>query len=218
MKPLLSIRSARQGHRGVAAFTMVEMMVTVLIFSFVVVAVISLQLYAMRVSTIGATMLSATTSGRQTMNDIRDHIRSAKIIQVGTYNGTNSTGFVPAPQGALQQGNALEIQYTNSAGTNFLVYFQDQTTTNLYSFSNSVATAYANTALVPVAHFVTNYYCFFEENYQGTVQTNYVNNPVVHVMLQFFQWQFPIGIIGGSAANSYNYFSLNTRIERRDND
>lgn len=218
MKPPATIRSPHRGYLGLAAFTLVEMMVTLLIFSFVVVAIISLQLYAMRVSTIGATMLSASTSGRQTMNDIRDHIRAGKILLVGTYDVTSSSGFVPAPLGALQEGNALEIEYTNSAGTNFLVYFQDQTTTNLFSFSNSVATAYVNTALVPVARFVTNYYCFFEENYQGTVQTNYVNNPVIHVMLQFFQWQYPIGIIGGSAANSYNYFSLNTRIERRDSD
>jgi len=37
-------------------------------------------------------------------------------------------------------------------------------------------------------------------------------------MLQFYQWEFPIGIIGGGAANSYNYYSLNTRICRRDSD
>ena len=204
--------------RSQVAFTLVEMMVTVTIFSMVVLAIIGLQLYAMRISTVGATMLSATTSGRQTMNDIRDHIRGAKIVMVGTFNGTNGSAFNQAPLGSLQEGNAMEIEYTNSAATNFLVYYQDPTTTNMYSFSNSVATAYANSGNVAVAHFVTNYYCFFAENYQGTVQTNYVNNSVIHVVLQFYQWQFPIGIIGGNAANSYNYYSLNTRISRRDND
>lgn len=210
------IRSPRPGHgRG---FTLVEMMFTVAIFSFVVLALTALQLYAMRVYTIGATMLSATSSGRQTMNDIRDNIREAKIVMVGTLNGTNGSSFNQTPLGALQQGNALEIQFTNALDTNYLIYYQDQATTNLYSFSNSVATLYANTAQTCVAHFVTNYYCFYGENYQGVVQTNFVNNTVVHVMLQFYQWQYPIGIIGGNAANSYNYYSLNTRIDRRDSD
>jgi prepilin-type N-terminal cleavage/methylation domain-containing protein len=217
MKPAPYIQFARR-LRGSAAFTLVEMMVTVAIFSSVVLAIIGLQLYAMRVYTLGATMLSATTSGRQTMNDIRDHIRAGKIVLVGTFNGTNGAVFSQAPLGALQQGNALEIEYTNSSSTNFLVYYQDQTTTNMYSFSNSPATSFARTADVPVAHYVTNFYCFLSENYQGVVQTNYVNNSVIHVVLQFYQWQFPIGIIGGSAANSYNYYSLNTRIDRRDGD
>jgi prepilin-type N-terminal cleavage/methylation domain-containing protein len=204
--------AARQG------FTLVEMMITVAIFSVVVLAIISLQLFAMRVYTLGATMLSATTNGRQTMNDIRDHIRGGKIVMVGTYAGTNGGYFIQTPLGSLQQGNALEIQYTNSSDTNYLIYYQDAATTNIYSFSNSVATSYTNTAINVVANFVTNYDCFFAENYQGTVQTNYLNNPVIHVELQFYQWQFPIGIIGGSSINSFNYYSLNTRIDRRDID
>jgi type II secretory pathway pseudopilin PulG len=212
-----NIKSVRMREPG-AAFTLVEMMITMLIFSTVVLAIIGLQLFAMRVSTLGATMLSATTSGRQTMNDIRDNIRAGKVVLVGTFNATNGATFAQAPLGSLQEGNALEIEYTNAADTNFLIYYQDPTSTNVYSFSNSAATSYANSPFVPIAHFVTNYYCFFAENYQGTVQTNYVNNPVIHVMLQFYQWQYPIGIIGGSAANSFNYYSLNTRITPRDND
>jgi hypothetical protein len=172
----------------------------------------------MRVYTLGATMLSAASSGRQTMNDVRDHVRAGKIVLVGTYTGTNGGIFTEAPLGSLQEGNALEIQYTNASDTNYLIYFQDPATTNLWSFSNNLSTAYVNSLAVPVAHYVTNYYCFFAENYQGTIQTNYANNLVIHVMLQFYQWEFPIGIIGGGAANSYNYYSLNTRINRRDGD
>ena len=213
----LAIRCARRRDGG-AAFTLVEMMITVALFSFVVLAILGLQLYAMRVYTLSATMLSATTGGRQTMNVIRDHVRGAKIVLVGTFSGTNGSAFTPAPLGALQQGNALEIEYASAASTNYLVYFQDPATTNIYSFSNSVATSFVSSSIVPVAHCVTNYYCFFSENYQGVVQTNYVNNPVIHVMLQINQWQMAAGKTGGSAANSYNHYTLNTRIERRDGD
>lgn len=208
----------RQSSRSAGAFTLVEMMISLGVFGFVVIAIISLQLYAMRVYTLGATMLSATSGGRQTMNSLRDHIRAGKIVLVGTYAGTSGSLFLEAPLGALQEGNALEIQYTNLADTNYVIYYQDQATTNLYSFSNSAATAYADTPVTTIATFITNYYCFFAENYQGTVLTNYQNNLVIHAKFQFYQWQFPIGIIGGSAANSYNFYNLNARINRRDND
>ena len=199
-----------------SGFTLAEMMVTVVIFSFLTLAIITLQLYAMRVYTLGATMLSATSGGRQTMNKIRDNIRGGKIVMVGTY--TNGGSFVQSPLGSLQQGNALAIEFTNSLDTNYLIYYQSQTKSNMYYFSNSVATAYANTTITTIANYVTNYYCFSAENYQGIVQTNYLNNSVIHVQLQFYQWQFPIGIIGGNAVNSYNYYSLNTRIDHRDKD
>lgn len=205
----------RAGRKG---FTLAEMMVTMLVFSFVVLAIISLQLFATRTYTLGATMLSATSGGRAIMNDIRDKIRAAKIVMVGTYGTTNGSIFIQAPIGALQRGNALELEFTNAADTNFLIYYQNSAATNICSFSNSVATAYTNTTKSVVANYVTNYYCFSAENYQGSIETNYQNNPVIHITLQFYQWQFPIGIIGGNAVNSYNFYNLNSSIARRDKD
>jgi prepilin-type N-terminal cleavage/methylation domain-containing protein len=201
---------------GVAGFTLVEIMITMMIFSFVVVAIIVLQLVAMKVYTLGATMLSATTSGRETMNNVRDKIRESKDVYVGTFNPTNNAVFVQVPNNALQEGNALEIAYTNSSGTNFEIFYQNTATTNIYDFSNGVTTAFTNTQATVLANYVTNYYCFFAEDYQGNVVTNYENNPVIHVVLQFYQWEYPIGIIGGSAANAYNSYVLNARISRRE--
>ncbi len=203
---------------AICGFTLVEMMVTVTLFSFVALAIIGLQIYGMRVYTLGATMLSATSNGRQTMNSLRDNIRAGKIVLVGNCYGTNGVTFVGAPIGSLQEGNALEIQYTNLADTNNLVFYMDGANNQLVSFSNSTATGYANSTNTVIANYVTNTTCFFAEDYLGIVQTNYINSLVIHVQLQFYQWQFPIGIIGGNAANSFNYYSLNTRINRRDND
>jgi prepilin-type N-terminal cleavage/methylation domain-containing protein len=196
-------------------FTLVEMMITMTIFSFVVLALIGLQLFAMKVYTLGATMLSATTGGRQTMNVLRDEIRAAKNVYVGTYDPAGSATFVQTPNGSPQRGNALEINYTNDSGTNFLIFYQSTSRTNISYFSNSSATAFTNTPVKILANFVTNYYCFFAEDYQGNVETNYQNNPVIHVIMQFYQWEYPIGIIGGGAANSYNSYVLNARVSRR---
>ncbi|MGC9942652.1 MAG: hypothetical protein ABSE48_12520 [Verrucomicrobiota bacterium] len=206
-------RTAQEG--AFSGYTLVEMMITVLIFSFVVIAVIGLQLFAMRVYTLGATMMSATTSGRQTMNALRDQIRASKNVYVGTYTPTNSATFVQVPNGSLQEGNALEITFTNSGGTNFEIFYQDSTLTNISGFSNNVATAYNNTPVTILANYVTNYYCFYAEDYQGNILTNYENSPVIHCVMQFYQWEYPIGIIGGSAANAYNSYVLNARVSRR---
>jgi prepilin-type N-terminal cleavage/methylation domain-containing protein len=202
-------------HSGSSGYTLVEMMITVLIFSFVVLAVIGLQIFAMRVYTLGATMLSATTSGRETMNNLRDKIRESKDVYVGTFAGTNNAVFVQAPNGSLQEGNALEITYTNSGGTNFEIFFQNAAATNICNFSNNVGTAFNNTQITILANYVTNYSCFSAEDYQGNILTNYENNPVIHVVMQFYQWEYPIGIIGGSAANAYNSYVLNARVSRR---
>jgi prepilin-type N-terminal cleavage/methylation domain-containing protein len=214
MKPFKK-NSTTMDKNHYQGFTLPEMMITVMIFSFVVLAVLGLQIFSMRVYTLGATMVSATTSGRQTMNYIRDQIRAAKNVYVGTINTTNGSTFAQVPNGSPQQGNALEITLTNSAGTNFIVYFQDPASTNICTYSNSVATGLNNSALTILAKNVTNYYCFLAEDYSGNTLTNYVNTPVIHVTMQFCQWEYPIGVIGGNANNSYDFYSLNARVSRR---
>lgn len=197
----------------VCAFTLVEMMMVVLVFSFMVAAIVAVQIIAMRVYTLGATKLSATTGARETMNTMRDQIRGAKIVYVGTY--ASGSGFTRPVPGVYQQGNALAIGYTNNTSTNYLVYYLDNTipTNTLFSISNNVAGT-----LNALALYVTNYYCFYAEDYQGNVLSNYLNNPVFHIVLQFDQWQYPLGFVGTNAVNAYNFYKVTTRVMRRAKD
>ncbi|HEY5043908.1 MAG TPA: hypothetical protein VIK53_18195 [Verrucomicrobiae bacterium] len=197
----------------VCAFTLVEMMMVVLVFSFMVAAIVAVQIIAMRVYTLGATKLSATTGARETMNTMRDQIRGAKIVYVGTY--ASGSGFTRPVPGVYQQGNALAIGYTNNTTTNYLVYYLDNTipTNTLFSISNNVAGT-----LNALALYVTNYYCFYAEDYKGNVLSNYLNNPVFHIVLQFDQWQYPLGFVGTNAVNAYNFYNVTTRVMRRAKD
>ena len=198
---------------GVLAFTLVEMVITVAVFSFIIAAIVAVQLFAMRVYTLGATKLSATTGARQTLNALRDRVRSSKIAYVGTYsNGTS--GFSRVPIGLPQMGNALELATTNGSMTNYMVYYLDNwdPTNTLYSFSISNNLA---SALTAEAVYVTNYYCFYGENYQGSNTTDYENNTVIHVLLQFYQWQYPLGFVGTNALNAYNFYNISARVMRR---
>jgi prepilin-type N-terminal cleavage/methylation domain-containing protein len=198
---------------GTSGFTLVEMMVVVLVFAFMVAAIVAVQIFAMRVYTLGATKLSATTDGREMLNTIRDQVRGSKIVFVGTY--ASGTGFTLPASGLLQEGNALAIGYTNRTSTNYLVYYLDTTqpTNTLYSISNNLTST-----LNVMALYVTNYYCFYAEDYRGNVLSNYLNNPVIHVILQFDQWEYPIGFIGTNSINAYNFYYLTTRVMRRAKD
>ena len=62
----------RSGRRpGTAAFTLVEMMLVVGVFAVMIGGIVSVQIFAMRVYTLAATKLTATTDARETMNFMR---------------------------------------------------------------------------------------------------------------------------------------------------
>jgi hypothetical protein len=208
LPPDIHIKKPARGT-SVAGFTLGEMMIAVAVFSLVIAAMVAVQIFGLRVYTLAATKLTATQGGRETMNVIRDQIRSASQVYVGTY--TNST-FTRIANGLSQIGNALQISWiTNGIVTNqCVVYYQDGSTNLLYSVSNNVPTV--------LASYITNNLCFQAVDYTGTnVLTNYLNNPVIAVTLQFYQWEYPVGFVGGSSngVNAYDYYILRTQVTRR---
>ncbi len=200
--------------RRAAAFTLVEMMVASGIFLGVFIGVLlGLQLFGLKVYTLAATKLSATDDARKTMNTLREQIRESKLVYVGNYVGGS---FFRIANGQPQIGNALELFFpdtNNEAGTIPTVYYQqvsgpaDAQTNALYSISNNVVIRRAN--------YVTNNLVFSAEDYQANILTTYDNNPVIRVVLQFHEWQYPIGFIGTNGLNAYNHYRLQTRIARR---
>jgi len=196
------------GPRACRGFTLIEMMITAAIFIVLIGAMVSVQVFGLRVYTLAGTKITATTAGRETLNDIRDRIRSCKVVYVGTYS--NNT-FAVIPTGQSQVGNALQIfAATNTPVANTTVFYMDPTKNCIYMISNSVISMEAN--------YTTNYLCFQAEDYQQNVLTNYQNNPVIKVTMQFYQWEYPIGYIGGVAVNAYDFYLLRTRISRRAKD
>ena len=175
------------------------MLVTSTIFLVIIVsAMLSVQLYGLRVYNLATTKVKATTSARETINDIRDRVRSATLVYVGGY--TNGS-FTTNATGASQIGNALQIfATTNTTAATAIVFYQDP--------ANSVVNMVSNGAVINLeANYVTNYYCFQAEDFQGNILTNYNNNPVIAVTLMFNQLAFPFG-----NTNAYDYYRLHTRI------
>jgi prepilin-type N-terminal cleavage/methylation domain-containing protein len=208
LNPVATGRKFRQG------FTLVEIMTVMAIFVMMVGAMVSLQIFGLRVYTLAATKISATTSGRETLNNIRDRIRSAQVVYVGTYS---NSAFSQASLGTAQQGNAIQILSTttvaNTITTNAIVFYMDPTQYD--GISTNVMKMVSSGAETVVAKFMTNYYCFQAEDYKQAPLTDYKDNTVIHVTMQFYQWEYPIGCVGGTGINAYDYYCLNTRISRR---
>ncbi|HEY1788521.1 MAG TPA: prepilin-type N-terminal cleavage/methylation domain-containing protein [Verrucomicrobiae bacterium] len=219
------VRPSRQSAQG---FTLVEMMVALAVFTLVIMVTLATQVYGTRVYTLAATKLSATTSARMALNDIRDEIRQGQIVNVGNYiwtgNDPAATNFTPISDGNPQQGNALIIYPSSTnAGTFTLMYLQPGSGTN-YSLGTPASTnclileTYRNGALAQsndVANFITNQVIFTAQDYENNILTNNVNNRVIQVQMFFSQWEFPIAFIGTNGFNAYDYYRLQTRITRR---
>jgi prepilin-type N-terminal cleavage/methylation domain-containing protein len=201
MRPFPRLRPTTDG-----GFTLVELMIASTILVSIVGAMVAIQIFGLRVTALAATKLIATTSSRETLNSVRDQIRSSQQDYIGIYS--NST-FIRITNGLPQIGNALQIfTTTNSSSTNFIVFYRDPSTNSIYSVDSA-----GNRDLL--ANYVTNYYCFQAEDYQGNILTNYQNNPVIAMAMSFSQWEFPVGYVGGNGVNAYDYYYLRTRIARR---
>jgi len=201
--PTLNSVAAGKNYRQ--GFTLVEMMTVMTIFVLMVGAMVSVQVFGLRVYTLAGTKITATTAGRELLNDIRDRVRSAKVVYVGTYS--NNT-FLSIPSGSSQVGNALQIfPATNTPVANAIVFYMDPSSNVVNMVSNGVGSVEVK--------YMTNYYCFQAENYQQTILTNYQDNPVISITMMFYQWEYPIGYVGGVAANAYDFYRLHTRIARR---
>lgn len=230
----LSNSFAGLAPKTVRAFTLVEMMVAIAVFSLVVLVTVAMQIYAARVYTLAATKLTATEQARATMNDVRDQVRGARLVYVGnyTYNtGNPPMDFRPMTNGDLQEGNALMI-YPNADTNSFtLVYLQPgYKSNNFTAFSTTGGLLGTNSLLLitftngglqisnDIADFITNQVVFDAENFEGSILSSNQNNYLIHMKLNFAQWEYPIAYIGSNSFNAYDYYQLNTEMSRRDTD
>ena len=206
----------RAHWRNVCGFTVVEMVTVAAIFAFLVGAMVCLQIFALRIYTLAATKLTATTGGREALNQIRDQIREGKMVYVGNCSSPSYSSFALIGTTNSQQGNALIIYPTTNTAWYSIYYLDTSTTTNRliqFNVSNSV-TIYTNT----LAKYLTNNIVFDARDWQNNIVTNYQsldNRLLIEVTMQFSQWEYPIAYVGTNGLNAYDYYQLRTRVFRR---
>src|SRR5271170_7517502 len=128
---LFSNFQSRARRANVSAFTLVEMMISVGIYLVIFIGVmIAIQIFALRIYTLAATKLSATGDARKALNQIRDDIRQAKMLQVGTLGTAGQpTTFTAVSGNSAAQGGALQIYSTTNVGVPYTIYYLDTTST-----------------------------------------------------------------------------------------
>jgi prepilin-type N-terminal cleavage/methylation domain-containing protein len=186
-----------------SGMTLVEIMTATAVFSLVIMALVSAQITGMKMFNITATKLSASHSARGALNSVRDEIRSGKTLYVGSGNATSFT-FVGDNQ--PQQGNAVQI-YPTANTNNYVRFFLDSNAQTLNRVTSSA------TDIQVIARYITNQVVFRAEDFSGNVLTNSQNNRVIRMVLELYQWEFPVAIVG--AGSYYDYYRLQTRITRR---
>jgi hypothetical protein len=200
---LIPPNSAAVAPHRIAGFTLAEMMTTVVIFTLLIAATVSVQLFALHSYAIGQAKLSAADYSRKSLNQVRDEIRSGKLLYVG--NG-NASSFSLLPANAPRMGNALMICPTSNTNT-FTYYFLDTNSCCLDRMTSS------NGTVQVIGQYITNALVFQAQDFQGNVLTNDVNNRVIQITLQFCQWEYPLPQAGGGAM--YHYSQVQTCMARR---
>ena len=190
------LRSATTGMaaRGQAGFTLSEAMVAAAVFSLAVLGFVYCQMFGMRQDQLVNSKVGASDLARLSFNDLCNDIRSAKIWQIGNGDLASFSGIA---QGANQQGNALRLSMTTDTNSFYLYYFDTNARKLFRGHSGS-------TALKCMAEYLTNNMYFQATTYGGTNQTDLSHKGVIKVVMEFFQYQYPITKIGpGYLYDSY---------------
>ena len=219
---LFSNIPSRSRRINTSGFTLLETMISVGVYLTVFIGVmVAIQIFALRVYTLAATKISATEYGRRALDQIRYDIQQGTMLQVGNVpmSGStcgNPTLFAAITNSSAAQGNALQIYSTTNQGRPYSIYYLDMSipgTNYLKQYSVSAANVAKTNILVG---YITNTIVFYAEDFQGNVVTNNPkNNQVYRMVLQFYQWEYPIGFIGGKGFNAYDFYQLRTRVCRR---
>lgn len=190
-------------HRNIAgskrAHTLVEMMVTMGVFSFVVIAFVYVNLFGIKQDELAESKLGASDSARRGFNKLALDVRSAKIYQIGNFNGTTFTNIA---DGNAQIGNAMLLNLTTNLNSCILYYFKTNEC-QLWRTSNV-------TPSTMVVQYLTNSMYFSCEDYAGNVRNTRTHKGVINVMLQFAQYQYPLTKVGSNYL--YDYYKMQFKL------
>lgn len=197
-------------------FTLVEAVIATATYTVLVIgALVAVQVFGLREYTLGGTKLSAMNSGLKVLNQIRDDIRSSREVDVGNLTTVSDpTTFTLTGPTNKNTGAALRIYPTTNSFPINMYYLDTSGATNYLKFAiSSNGTTFG--APVTLAGYVTNLIVFDAEDFQGNILTNDSNNRIIRMELDFYQWEYPVGYVGGVGANAYDFYRLTTRISRR---
>jgi prepilin-type N-terminal cleavage/methylation domain-containing protein len=192
--------------KRVQAFTMVEMMITVSIFSVVVLALVYTQIFGLQQDRLVGSKLGASDQSRAAFDQMSRDIRSAKIYQIGDISGTT---FSANGLGASQRGRAIQLCLSTNTSV-YVVYYFDATAGELRRIHSSVTGSTLVAKNLTNSMVFTNSMYFTAEHIDGTVQTDHSHKGIIHATLCFWQYQYPQTFVGNG--NYYDFYKMEFKL------
>jgi len=191
-------------RRGQQAWTLVEMIVSMSVFSFVTMAFIGLQMFGMKQSQLVESKLGASDQSRFLFEKMGWEIRSAKRWEIGNVSGTS---FTEIADGQPQRGTGIRLfMNPDRAVTNqFIQYYFNTTSRSLWRSLNGF------TGAELICADLTNNMAFQAEDFRGGVQTagSGVWKNCIRVIVEFAQYQYPLTQVG--PGRRYDYYKMEFR-------
>jgi hypothetical protein len=152
--------------------------------------------------------LGASDAARRDFEQMLRDVRGAQAFEIGNYSGGT---FSAINTGTAQTGNALRLGLSGPCypGTNILYYFDTNTPGN-YTL-NRIHTGDASARVI--ASTLTSYgggLVFSSEDFQGTTVTDQNDRRVVHCVIGFAQYQYPLTRVGSNYL--YDYYKMEFRV------
>ena len=166
----------------IRAFTLTEMMITLAIFSLVVIAMVSLQIFGFKLNALTSNKMRSTASSLKVLDQIGNLVLGAtNTALIGNINANNNT-FIAIAINRTAIGNALQISNNATSYTTFYL----NTDHILYQLGSAT-----NSQPVPLASAVYNPQPFQAEDYRGTnILVGASGHYTIKITLQYSNWLY----------------------------
>ncbi len=103
----------------------------------------------------------------------------------------------------MQSGNALQVCLTANTNT-YICYYFNTSLQQLIRWQKGTSGSYV------IAQYLTNTMAFNAEDYLGNAATTRSYKNVIHVIFQFWQYQYPTTRVGPNSY--YDFYKLEFRV------
>jgi Tfp pilus assembly protein PilW len=187
--------SQRKFRRSTRGLTIIEMMITMGVFGFAMMAFMSAYIFGLKQDQLVQSKLGASDQSRRGFERVARDIRCANSHAVGNYTGGVNGTFATILNGTNQVGNALRI-YLNATNANNIIYYFD---TNGASGTWKLCRVHTgDSAPTVIASHLQNSTTFSAEDFSGAVQRNMLDREVIHFSLDFVEYQYPLTKVGSN--------------------
>ena len=186
--------------------TLIEMMISMGIFSIAMAALMTAYIFGLKQDQLVQSKLGASDESRRSFEKVARDIRCANSHDVGNYTTGTNGGFVEVANGTAQVGNALRIYMLSSSPTNIIYYFSTNGASGTWTL-NRIHTGDSGPTII--ASHLQNSGTFSAEDYAGNTQNSMQDKDVIHFMLDFCEYQYPLTHVG--AGYHYDRYVMDFR-------